>query len=565
MTPDEARGFRSPASPTWHWVVMLALPMLLTAAIPDWMYTQTDAIDPWVYHGFFRHLVAYTTTMFPQTYYGSRLGWIVPGYVAYHLFSPAVANAILHLTYYGLAVCSLYWIVRSTAGTVNALFATFAFGLYLPVIRAFGSDYVDGPVIAYALLAAALGMHGVNDERRWATLASGMAIGAMLNSNVGAALLLPSVLVLLAPRPGRLEGWKPLVVQAGLWGIGIALCTTVLAVISATIGGQWDFFLTSFRWMRGQGLTKLWDVTGISWLAASPWVLLPMSTLMATGLVLIVPGRRDHVTFNHLRAFASLGVSIAAFAVRDLVGPGLLLYWPFYASWLVPWTFIAIGAIFDSGFGPASARPTTELVVLPLSVCAIVFSLAWPERAQLPLPVLAGFGVTVALLAVAAFARPAALGRLFVATALVFLHGWLSATPYYYDRTMDRADGFDVIDRGVRIIERYVTVDRPRFLLAPPRKLGHYVQGLTSVYLWGYTIAADRFPSVTAKQAAEISPGLMVIVIAEDENAAAEFDNVFARYGFRGELKGAERLDTRHGPLYMTFLEAKTLPAEPAL
>jgi len=30
--------------------------------------------------------------------------------------------------------------------------------------------------------------------------------------------------------------------------------------------------------------------------------------------------------------------------------------------------------------GPASARPTTELVVLLLSVCAIVFSLAWPER-----------------------------------------------------------------------------------------------------------------------------------------------------------------------------------------
>jgi hypothetical protein len=130
---------------------------------------------------------------------------------------------------------------------------------------------------------------------------------------------------------------------------------------------------------------------------------------------------------------------------------------------------------------------------------------------------------------------------------------------------MDRADGFDVINCGVRIIERYVTVDRPRFLLAPPRKLGHYVRGLTSVYLWGYTIAADRFPNVTPKQAAEISPGLMVIVIAEDENVAAEFDNVFLRYGFRGELKGVERLDTRHGPLYMTFLEAKTLPAKPAL
>jgi hypothetical protein len=202
-------------------------------------------------------------------------------------------------------------------------------------------------------------------------------------------------------------------------------------------------------------------------------------------------------------------------------------------------------------------------VVLPLSVCAIVFSLAWPERLQLPLPVLAGFGVTVALLAVAAFARAAVLSRLFVATALVFLHGWLSAAPYY-GRKMDRAEGFHAIDRGVRIIERYVTVDRPRFLLASPRKLGRYVEGLTSVYLHGFTIAADRFPRVTPKQAAEISPGLMVIVIAEDENAATEFDNVFAPYGFRGEVKGTERLDTGQGPLYMTFLEAKRLPGKPA-
>jgi hypothetical protein len=563
VAPEEARCLRSPASTAGHWVALLALPMLLTAAIPDWIYSQTDAIDPWVYHGFFRHLEAYATTMFPRTYYGSRLGWIVPGYVAYHLFSPVVANAILHLTYYGTAVCSLYWIARSTAGTANAIFTTFAFGLYLPVIRAFGSDYVDGPVIAYALLAAALGMHGVNHERRWATLVSGMAIGAMLNSNVGAVALLPPVLVLLAPRPGSVKRWKPLVVQAGLWGMGIALCTTVLSAISIAIGGEWDFFLTSFRWMQGQILTKLWDVTGVSWVAASPWVLLPISTLMATVIVLIFPRRRVHLTFHQLRAFASLGVCIAAFAVRDFVGPGSLFYWPFYTSWLAPWSFIAIGAIHDPGTGPASARPTTELVVLPLSVCAIVFSLAWPERVQLPLPVLAGFGVTVALLAVAAFARAAVLSRLFVATALVFLHGWLSATPYY-GRKMDRAEGFHAIDRGVRIIERYVTVDRPRFLLAAPRKLGRYVEGLTSVYLHGFTIAADRFPSVTPKQAAEISSGLIVIVIAEDENAAAEFDNVFAPYGLRGEVKGTERLDTGQGPLFMTFLEAKTLPGKPA-
>jgi len=131
--------------------------------------------------------------------------------------------------------------------------------------------------------------------------------------------------------------------------MGIALCTTVLSAISIAIGGEWDFFLTSFCWMQGQILTKLWDVTGVSWVAASPWVLLPISTLMAIVLVLIFPRRRVHLTFHQPRAFASLGVCVAAFAVRDFVGPGSLFYWPFCTSWLAPWSFIAIAAIHDPG------------------------------------------------------------------------------------------------------------------------------------------------------------------------------------------------------------------------
>ena len=142
-----------------------------------------------------------------------------------------------------------------------------------------------------------------------------------------------------------------------------------------------------------------------------------------------------------------------------------------------------------------------------------------------------------------------------VAVALACIHGWLSLTTFYTPAD-DRADGFRAIDRGIQIMERYVTADQPRFLLAPPRKLGHYVQGLTSVYLWGYTIASDSFPKVTPQQAARIEPGTTVVVIAEDRDAAATFDEVFAPYGLSGQVQGAERIDTRHGPLYLTFMEA---------
>ena len=66
-----------------------------------------------------------------------------------------------------------------------------------------------------------------------------------------------------------------------------------------------------------------------------------------------------------------------------------------------------------------------------------------------------------------------------------------------------------------------------------------------------------RLTLESSAQAALIVPGATVIVIAEYADAAAHFDNVFARFGLRGVRKGSERIETKLGPLYLTFLEAK--------
>ena len=539
----------------WHWVVLLlGLPLALGVLVPDWMYSSTDYIDAWVYHGFFRHLEVYSSSMFPQTYYGARLGWIVPGYVAYHLFTPVAATLVLHLTFYCAAVCSLFVIVRRIAGPSNGLFAALTFGLYLPAIRALGSDYVDGAVIAYALLTVALGLCGVEDSKRLWTLASGVAAGLMLNSNVGAALLLPSILVWFMPL--RLEGWRSMLLwlHGLLWLAGIVVATGALVVVSITTGGDWDFFMTSFRWMRGQGGANPWDVAGLSWIAVSPWVFLPAATFVGT-LLLWLRSRHEPLTAVQIKALSALGLLVVIYVTFDFVGSGALLYWPFYASWLLPWTFIAIGAVLL----PASKPAPIEAVALGLALVVIGVSLVWPQAAR---PFMLGFpslALTMTLVVVAALARSPVWSRLAVAAAIVCLHGWITLTNYYMPSS-DRADAFRAIDRAVGVMEYYVGESQPRFLLASPRKLGHYVKGLTSVYLWGYTIVTDRYPAITAEQAARISPGTTIVVFAEDDGAAATFDQVFAPFDLAGVVKGSERVETVHGPLYLTFLEAKARP-----
>ena len=319
----------SPASPTapgWHWISLLVLPAVVTIAVPDWMYSVTHAIDAWVYHGFFRHLETYATTMFPPTYYGARLAWIVPGYVAYHVFSPVAAAVILHLTFYCIAVWSLYLIVRRIAGSSSALFSAIAFGLYLPAIRALGWDYVDGAVIAYTLLTLALLLASLERCRRWLTFASGLAAGAMLHSNIGAAFMFPSILIWFLPDRTRTWQWRPLLVQLVWWGAGIVACTVMLSLVSVSVGGNWDFFMPSFRWMIQQRLTNPWDVTGFSWIAMAPWFFLPAAVFVASLVVWLQPRLRDQLTPGGRRAIVSLIISALIFAVWDYVGNGALLY-----------------------------------------------------------------------------------------------------------------------------------------------------------------------------------------------------------------------------------------------
>lgn len=545
---------RSFVESSWgHWLTLGTLPLILTLALPDWMYSQIDYIDAWVYHGFFRHMETYSATMFPGTYYGSRLGWIVPGFVSYHLFQPVIANIVLHVVFYGIAVGSLYAIVRRVAGASNALFTACAFGLYLPAVRSLGSDYVDGAVITYALLAAAVGSRGVERQQLGLTFASGMATGAMMHSNIGAAFMLPSIVIWLVPSQRELWRSTSLRRHAATWTLGIVACTILLSIVSLAAGGRWDFFLQSVRWMQEIGLQNPWDVTGMSWVGLSPWVFLPAATLVASVIVL---ARATEWRVEQLRAFGAVAVLALVFAAWDFLGPGALLYYPSYASWLIPWTFVVIGGVLV----PIITSARKDSAALLITIVILAMSLSWPHYTRLPWTGLASLVFVIAAVSIAGLSRGSMTARLLIAVAIALVHGALSRTASFAPVT-DRADAFRAIDRGVRLIDSHLTTAPPRFLLVPSKRIGHYVTGLTSVYLWGYTIASDRFPAVTAAQAKLIVPETTVIVLADEPHAATSFDQVFAPFGIVGSPRGSERIETMHGPLYMTFLQAKARSA----
>jgi hypothetical protein len=138
------------------YALLAGLPLLLFAANPSWVYSQPGTIDPWIYQGFFRALPDYQSRLFPGTYYGSRLSWVLPGYCAYRLLPPFAANLALHLGVFYLAVFSFYSLAARTVSRRAALLGAVLLGCNPLILQEVGGDYVDGVGVAYALLALAL-------------------------------------------------------------------------------------------------------------------------------------------------------------------------------------------------------------------------------------------------------------------------------------------------------------------------------------------------------------------------------------------------------------------------
>jgi hypothetical protein len=154
VSPADAATVRRRYAPRDSYVyLILILPILVLARNTSYIYTAAGYIDPWVYYGYMKHLVAFKGSLFPGTYYGSRLSWILPGALIHAILPPVPANYVLHLAVFFTAVFSLYWLLKEALDRRIAILSAICLALYPYFWAAIGWDYVDGAGIAYYLLA----------------------------------------------------------------------------------------------------------------------------------------------------------------------------------------------------------------------------------------------------------------------------------------------------------------------------------------------------------------------------------------------------------------------------
>ena len=528
MTDDTHPGSMPAAAESWATTIRYLAAVCLLPSIVLWrqdniLFTGYGFIDPWMYFGYFRNLVEFTRDVFPGNAYGAHLSWILPGAAVHKLFAPLAANCILHLGVHTLASVSLFLTLKWVVGARRAFAAAMLFSLNPWLTLASAWDYVDGIGIAYCLLTMALlTWAALVPVRRWALMAAGMALAAMVYSNPDWAVLLP-----LPPLYylGLTRAWHrtPLVrsffVLCRWFGPGCVLVTVAFAVIDHWMNGRFWFYGAPLRgvfqpssspapWWQG-----LWQDG-----APSVWLLFAMAEAAVSAVVLFEEGRNAFRGRTAAALFSWLFLGALAWMIWCQIRGNPLLGLPFHASILLPFSFLAIGARLWPELETASPR----YYLLFCCVLAVVLGYAWLDdgpvtAARIPYAVWMGLAALVVSLVLRLSPENVICGLAgcFVFTALgvvpcytrVEAHGYRNQ----YQALCRARERIEVVRQGRPVRFWYDKEDR-----ALPD-----ATALNSTYSWADSLLSQSFGTAPCGQ--EPAPSTIIAAIGSDPSHGTDF------------------------------------------
>jgi hypothetical protein len=561
-------------------LLLLLYPLLLLAISSNWIFTLAGYIDPWVYYGYFRDLIALKNdSVLASHYYGSRLSWLLPGFLAHRFLNPEIASVVLHLGVYYVAVFSLYVTLRRAVGRRGALIAALLMGGYAFFLSAAGWDYVDGAGIAYCLLAVAFLTRAASGASpRANTLAAGAAAAAMVHANLICLVLCPLFgLYWLAmprirdrdPRPQGLQGPQipaseiPIVPAAwnalGFFLAGALLLTALLCVINYWICGTWLFFLPSVRFaLQSADSANPWAVPVAQWLPRAKWLALPLVVLAAVA-VSSLAARKRRQPLPYPGAWGALfAIACFLFVVLESAGAPVLQL-SYYASYLLPWLFLALGAALSPLLGGLSTAGFAAVAI----ACGVAFPFplwgvnVWNQLAApfgLWLPLAMG-----ALLVPALLLKQPARGALPLALfALCACHATLA--PFSHSpsqRHAARLSFLRIAHAAEQVRDRTAPAD---LLFWYDRQEPGFPEflSLNSIFIWGHRTLGMDFPALPRD--ARLQPGTILVVPSARPGVAAQVGQQLRSRGLDAAPFGSEPVTLAGAPYQIHFLKVGPAP-----
>lgn len=538
-------------------IVIALLPWMLMSVSPHWIYTDMGYIDPWLYHGYFHRYPEFVSRLYPGTYYGTRLAWILPGYAAYQLFAPHTANLVLHLGFYYVALAALYRTGTLLGSAPAALLASVAFGTSMPVLAALGMDYVDGAVITYALVGIWAVVEASRSARRGLLLTTaGAAAACVVHSNLGAVFLCPTIVVAYWFSHARKHWSDPLLFIAG----GVLL-TAALGLVNVLAGGPFLFFMSSVRWATASlGTQPFIPVPPLKWPGSARFVVPLIGVAAAAGAFL---ARRTPETRV---GFFILACLVAIFIGYDWTFSAALLQTQYYVSWFLPLAFLGLAV----ALGPIRLTPVVT-IGLCVAVAALQASALDGVPASIRAALFARYGtrlpaieISIAALAFAVTlvmsARPRAWWQAVVVMSCTVIAGFVATPNLGYGPGRMGPREFEGVQQTLTFIRNHIPNDHRVLFWMQSGANGQYYVPLASTHLFAYSLIGTDYPKLPVDRATAgrtgtlAAPGEYVVVVSDNEVDPAAVSREFERFQLEASVLAAQALNIEGTRFVLTLL-----------
>jgi hypothetical protein len=533
---------RFDSSDLFFCLLVASLPFVLLAVNDNWIFSQLNTTDPWIYAGFHLHLREFLRT-FGYTYYASRLPWTVAGWLLHSSFDDAHALYILHFGVFYLAVFSFYVAIRTIfANAVAAGAAALLFGTHSYFLQAVGWDYVDGPSLACSLVGiAALASAAIQRRWRLAAFVWGVAMCAMVSLYILLVLLVPvqiGMFLLL----NRLRGRRSILAVGAWFTTGAIAAMLALGLINSQLGGPLFYILGQIRILSAVAANRYTENLPLAqWVGKAPWLLLPAITFAFSCVYIWLRAASVSKKIRLDDAGADPEVSLflccLVYIMASLIYLGLeadhfnVLHFMEYAVALLPFAYLTIGGALAVMIKPSGQVQQLVFFALIALIALVPWVLATLGYAFPRWDLFEGLTFEVLWIMVGSLLLLFALQRSYWGAALAILLlsvinlGAPSHMLSYPPNPAVKPETLAVFDAS-RAVGRYNPDAHARFWFNAKAPEGHVLRSVVASYLWDYSLVNEEFPKlITANgEQGSIAPGDRIILLtstAEDPVALA--------------------------------------------
>jgi hypothetical protein len=304
-------------------------------------------IDSFVYSGFIASLPHHLQN-FPNTYYGARLPWVLPGYLLTCVFGPFPGMLLLNLVFsLALGLCAYIWFYFLFGFRYGLLLAVVMISLPEVAYQA-TNHYVSLACSTYTLasltcIEASLQRWRTRFQRSRLLCLAGAAIACAIMTNLVLVLFLPALMSYYFLR-SRGTSIQEVLVDAGGALAGILATIFIFCLAYLTLTGSLNIFGPAVEYLKAQPAVNPWRPVGFGWIEHAMWLILPVVAAFVAITFLFQKSGASSERSKYLALAVANLIAVASFVCMQLLG-GALLSLSYYSCMLLPFCLGALIAL----------------------------------------------------------------------------------------------------------------------------------------------------------------------------------------------------------------------------